>query len=295
MLKQVEVVFAPEGALVPAHRALERIHRVSRARLAAGLDIDAERDPPPRHGDETVGENGEIAGDEREQIAGLLERIAPDRRNGARFSPSPVASRLPLASSTGASALVGLEPHAIGREHVGPVGKIGDAAEALGLALRAIGRARAIEPHQLGVGGGIEPRLDPQREGPARRIGQRETAAASLRKRSRQAPRRRARPRRVATRRRRAPARRRRAPADAGAGRASRRPWSRGDQAKCRARPYRPGSRGRGSPRGERAVPGRCAFRRPFDCSRQGEGMRLPRLFFARQPIRSPRRVRPSR
>ncbi len=114
----------------------------------------------------------------REEIAGLLEGIAPDREMAARRPASPCASRLPLASSTGASGLIRLEAHAIDREHVGPVEEIGDAAETFGLALRAIGRARAIEAHQLGVGGGVEPRLDAQPEGAARRIGEREFVRA---------------------------------------------------------------------------------------------------------------------
>ena len=178
-VETVEIIFAPEGALVPGHRALERIHRVSRATLAAGLDVDAERDPPPRHGDETVSETGKIAGDDGKEIAGLLERIAPDR---------PVTPTLALAGGFEIAIgeqhrrfrLVRLEPHAIGREHVGPVGEVGDAAKALRLALRAIGRARTIEPHQLSVGGRIQNGLKAQRERPTRRTGQREAGGRSL-------------------------------------------------------------------------------------------------------------------
>ncbi len=57
-----------------------------------------------------------------------------------------------------------LDPHAIGREHVGAIEKISDAAKSLRLALRAIGGARAIEAHELGVGRRIEARLDRERE-----------------------------------------------------------------------------------------------------------------------------------
>ena len=177
MLKHVEIVFAPVGALVPGHRPLQRVHRIGRALLAAVLDIDAELDAPPRHGDEFVADVGEIAGDDGEEVAGLLERIAPDREVPAR---PRLARRFEIAvgEQHRRFGLVRLEPHAIGREHVGPIEEIGDAAEAFGLALRAIGRARAIEPHQLGVGGRIEPRLDAQRERPARRVGEREARTA---------------------------------------------------------------------------------------------------------------------
>ena len=173
MLKHVEVVFAAEGALVPGHRALQRVHRVGGARLAAGLDIDAELDAPSRDGDEAVGEAGEFAGDDGEEIAGLLERIAPDRPVAAAFALAG-GFEIAVGEQHRRLRLVGLEPHAVGREHVGPVGKVSDAPEAFGLALRAIGRAGAVEPHQLGVGGGIETRLEAQRERPARRVGQRE-------------------------------------------------------------------------------------------------------------------------
>ena len=44
-VEDVEVVFAAELLLVPAHRALQRVHRVGGARLLAVLDIDAERRP----------------------------------------------------------------------------------------------------------------------------------------------------------------------------------------------------------------------------------------------------------
>ena len=41
--EHVEVVFAAEGLLVPAHRALERVHRIAAAVFLAGLHIDAQR------------------------------------------------------------------------------------------------------------------------------------------------------------------------------------------------------------------------------------------------------------
>ena len=41
--EDVEIVFAAEGGLVPAHRPLQRIHRIGAARLLAVLAIDAQR------------------------------------------------------------------------------------------------------------------------------------------------------------------------------------------------------------------------------------------------------------
>ena len=52
--------------------------------------------------------------------------------------------------------VVGLDARGVDRHHVRAVGKVSDAAEAFGLALRAIGAAGAIEPHELRVGGRID-------------------------------------------------------------------------------------------------------------------------------------------
>ena len=65
---------------------------------------------------------------------------------------------------------VGLDARGVNRHHVRPVEEVGDAAEAFGLALRAIGRAGAVEAHQLGIGGGIDDGLDGKLERPVRRL-----------------------------------------------------------------------------------------------------------------------------
>ena len=77
-VENVEIVFAPISLLVPGHRALERVHRIMRALLAAMLDIDRERDGLARRRDERIRNMAKIAGDQRKQIARLLVRIAPD-------------------------------------------------------------------------------------------------------------------------------------------------------------------------------------------------------------------------
>ena len=66
--------------------------------------------------------------------------------------------------------LVGLDAGGEHRHHVRPVGIIGDAAEAFGLALGAVVAARTVEPGELQVGLRIDQRLDFQRERPVRRL-----------------------------------------------------------------------------------------------------------------------------
>ena len=72
------------------------------------------------------------------------------------------------------NVFVGLDTGSEDRHHVGPVGKIGDAAKAFGLAFGAIDAARAIEPQQLGIGGRIDHGLDLEPERPLRRLRDRE-------------------------------------------------------------------------------------------------------------------------
>ncbi len=77
--EDVEIVFAAERGLVPAHRALERIHRVAAAALLAGLDIDAQHHVAAGHGFEAILDMAEFAADHGEQIRWLGMRVVPDR------------------------------------------------------------------------------------------------------------------------------------------------------------------------------------------------------------------------
>ena len=106
----------------------------------------------------------EIARDQRKQVGRLLVRIAPDGEVAAGRLRVARAFEIAVGQKHRRLGSIRLDPHAIGREHVGAIEKIGDAAKALRLALRAIGRARAIKPHELGVGRRIEARLDRERE-----------------------------------------------------------------------------------------------------------------------------------
>ena len=122
----------------------------------------------------------EIAGDQREQVARLLVRIAPDCVVASGNVRVARAFEIAVGEQDRRLGAIRLEPHAIGREHVRPVEEIGDAAEPLGLALRAIGRAGAIEAHQLGVGRRIEAGLDLELERALGRPGKQKLRRARL-------------------------------------------------------------------------------------------------------------------
>jgi hypothetical protein len=91
---------------------------------------------------------------------------------------SPASTRFPFpVREQNRHVLAGLDARRIDGHHIGPVGEIGDAAETLGLALRAIGRARAVKAHELRVGGGsggIEQCLDREAERTLRRLRDRQ-------------------------------------------------------------------------------------------------------------------------
>ena len=96
--EHVEVVFAAEGLLVPAHGSLQRIHGVTGAILLAGLHVDAQRDLAAGRGDEAVLDVAELAADQREQIGGLGPGIVPDREMAAAGrSPASRGCRWPAA------------------------------------------------------------------------------------------------------------------------------------------------------------------------------------------------------
>ena len=136
------------------------------ARFAAVLDIDRERDGLARGGDERIRDRAR----DRPRPARTDSRAScadrSRRRSGGRRLRFARGFEIAVGEQHRRLGPVGLEPHAIGRQHVGTIEEIGDAAKPLRLALRAIGRARAIEAHQLGVGRRIEPGLDRERERP---------------------------------------------------------------------------------------------------------------------------------
>ncbi len=177
--EDVEVVLAAEGLLVPAHRALERVHGVAAAVLLAVLDIDAERDVPPRGGDEAVFDHAEVAGDHGEEIRRLRERVVPDGEMAAVGEVAEV-DQVAVGEQHRRFRLRRLDPRGVDREHVRPVGKIGDAAEAFGLALGAPVAAGTVEAHQLGVRRRVDVGDDLERERSRRNVADRQSVGPGV-------------------------------------------------------------------------------------------------------------------
>ncbi len=121
------------------------------------------------HGAELVFHAGEIAADQREQVGGLGMRIVPDREMAPRRQLAAVGE-VAIGKQHRRFLFIGFDPRGVDRHHVGPVGEVGDAAEAFRLALRAIGATRAVEAGELSIGRRIDQGLDLQRERPVRRL-----------------------------------------------------------------------------------------------------------------------------
>ena len=95
----------------------------------------------------------------------------PQREMPARAGDYAGRDGIAIGEQHRSDSAVGLDPHRIDGERVGPVDEIGDAAKAFRLALGAIGVARAVEARQRRVGLGIAERDGLEREGLRRHLG----------------------------------------------------------------------------------------------------------------------------
>ena len=132
--------------------------------LVAAAHPDRERHLAARLRREMVAHRDQIAGDEREQIGGLRVRVDPFRPMAAVVGLA-APDGLPFDSNTGQRVLSAMIVVGVARHHVRPVDKVGDAAEAFGLALGAEIAARHVQPGECRVVLRRDERLDLQREG----------------------------------------------------------------------------------------------------------------------------------
>ena len=148
---------------------LQRPHGVIAAVLVALADPDRQRHLAARFRDETVAQGDQIAGDQGEQVAGLRVRVGPGN------AVPPVGQGLGRAGVAvgqhhGTGGGVGGDGHGEAGHHVGAIGEIGDAAEALGLALGEEGAVGEVEARQFGVGFGVDDGLDREHAGLGRLV-----------------------------------------------------------------------------------------------------------------------------
>ncbi len=154
-VEHVEVVLAAVGVLVPAHRALQRIHGVAATSDGIGLGPDHQLYGTAAVGNVVVLELLQAAGDQREQIAGLGMRI-DKARPVATMLQFAVAVRVATSQQHREPLAVGIEGDGVAGQHIGAIGKEGDVAETLRLALgqqeAAFALAGQVQAFQRGVG-----------------------------------------------------------------------------------------------------------------------------------------------
>ena len=167
-VEHVEIVFAAEPPLVPAHGAFHRIHRVAGAPRLTRFGIDTELHQATACRSDVVRQEIEFSGDKREQVGRLGEGIVPNGEMPAGIERAAL-DEVAVRQEHGRIVQTRLDAHPVDRERIRPIVEIADAPEAFGLALRAPDAVGAIQPHQLGVRGRIEHGGDRKLEPPRRR------------------------------------------------------------------------------------------------------------------------------
>ena len=143
----VEVVLESVHLLVPAHRALERAHRVAAAVDVVRLHVDAQRHHAPRAGGEGVLDALEPARDQGEEVARLRIRVLPHHVTAAVVQDAAF-DVVAVGKHHGVPPRVRDDAGAVPRHHVRAVEEPGDLPEPFGLALRAKVPRRRVEPLQ---------------------------------------------------------------------------------------------------------------------------------------------------
>ncbi len=145
-------------------RLSESIAQAARACFAV-LDVDGEVDVAPGHGAEGGADRRQVAADEREQVAGLGVRVVPHGVVPLAAVERAALLQVAVGEQDGRRVRIGVDAHGVGGEHVGAVEEIGDAAEALRLALARVDVVAAVDALQRLVGLRIDEGGDLQREG----------------------------------------------------------------------------------------------------------------------------------
>src|SRR5262245_51812070 len=101
------------------------------------LDKDAQRHNAPGQRAESILYAGKITTDQRKQVARLWMRIVPDHEMPPTGYLSPL-DEIAIREQNRRFLFVCLHTRGVNRHYIRPVRKIGNSAEAFGLALRAI-------------------------------------------------------------------------------------------------------------------------------------------------------------
>ena len=146
----LEVQRQAEARLVPDHRGDQRVHRVLGLAQVAAAHADLQQVVAAGAGADVLLARDEVGGDEGEQVARLRERVVPLGEVAAVVELA-LFEQVAVAQQHRVGRLVGAQRDGVDRHHVGPVEEVGDAAKALGLALREEAAAAHVQARQRGV------------------------------------------------------------------------------------------------------------------------------------------------
>ena len=153
-----------KARLVPGHAVHQRVHGVLGLAQVAGAYVNLQQVVGARAALDELLSRHQLAGHQREQVAGFLVRINPFGKVTAIVERTAV-HQVAVTQQHGVECLVGTQGDGVAGHDVRPVEKIGDAPKALGLALREERALAHIKAHELRVLGGRAGGEDLQIEG----------------------------------------------------------------------------------------------------------------------------------
>ena len=139
-----------KARFVPGHGGHERAHGVAGLVQIARAHKDLQQVLLARAGGDALLARHQAAGHHGEQVAGLFVRVVPDGEM-APIVQIAAFNQVAVGQQHGPARLVGAQGDGVGGHHVGPVQKVGDAAKALGLALREKVAAAHVQAHEARV------------------------------------------------------------------------------------------------------------------------------------------------
>ncbi len=146
----LEVVLATEAFLVPAHRPLQRLHRMVALIQIMRLDIDLQGDIATRCGREAVLDPAQVAGHQCEEITGLRKGILP-RDQVSTIRQQALLDPVAVGQEHGKALAIGDQRRPKASHDIGAIQEVGDSPETLGLALGTEHPTGLVQPLQSRV------------------------------------------------------------------------------------------------------------------------------------------------
>ena len=131
-------------SLVPDHAGHQRSHRVLGLVQVARANVDLQQVVAPAACADGLLAHRQVAGHQREQVAGLGVGVHPAGEVAAVVQRA-LLDQVAVAQQHRETGLVGAQQHAVRGHHVGPIQEVCDAPKALGLALGEEAAAAGVQ------------------------------------------------------------------------------------------------------------------------------------------------------